>query len=65
LGAIKQWITLQEKAECIFCIVDLHAMTTPYKPEKLQKNIRDLTITYLVAGLDPKKCIFFVQSQVQ
>ncbi len=65
LGAIKQWITLQEKAECIFCVVDLHAITTPYKPEKLQKNIRDLTITYLVAGLDPKKCIFFVQSQVQ
>jgi len=65
LGAIKQWIALQEKAECVFCIVDLHAITTPYKPEKLQKNIRDLTITYLVAGLDPKKCIFFVQSQVQ
>lgn len=65
LGAIKQWIALQKKAECIFCVVDLHAITTPYKPEKLQKNIRDLTITYLVAGLDPKKCIFFVQSQVQ
>ena len=39
LGAIKQWIALQEKNECIFCIVDLHAITTPYDPKELQKNI--------------------------
>ena len=65
LGAIKQWIELQERAECIFCIVDLHAITTPYKPEGLQKNIIDLAIAYLAAGLNPEKCIFFVQSQVR
>jgi len=65
LGAIKQWLLLQEKAECIFCIVDLHAITTPYKPEKLQKNITELAIAYLAAGLNPEKCIFFVQSQVR
>ena len=65
LGAIKQWIELQEKNECIFCIVDLHAITTPYQPEELQKNIIDLAIAYLATGLDPEKCIFFVQSQVR
>ena len=65
LGAIKQWIELQERAECIFCIVDLHAMTTPYKPERLQENILELAAAYLVAGLNPEKCIFFVQSQVK
>jgi len=65
LGAIKQWLELQEKNECIFCIVDLHAITTPYQPEELQKNIIDLAIAYLATGLDPEKCIFFVQSQVR
>ena len=65
LGAIKQWVELQEKNECIFCIVDLHAITTPYQPEELQKNIIDLAIAYLATGLDPEKCIFFVQSQVR
>jgi tryptophanyl-tRNA synthetase len=65
LGAIKQWIALQEKNECIFCIVDLHAITTPYNPKQLKKYILDLTATYLSAGLNPKKCILFVQSQVK
>ncbi|HDZ54801.1 MAG TPA: tryptophan--tRNA ligase [Candidatus Nealsonbacteria bacterium] len=65
LGAIKQWIGLQEKAECVFCIVDLHAMTTPYKPGELQKNIQDLAIVYLAAGLNPEKCILFVQSEIK
>ncbi len=65
LGAIKQWIELQESNECIFCIVDLHAITTPYQPGQLQRNILDLAVAYLAAGLDPEKCIFFVQSQVK
>lgn len=65
LGAIRQWIELQNKEECVFCIVDLHAITTPYRPEDLQKNILDLALTYLAAGLDPEKCILFVQSQVK
>lgn len=64
LGAIKQWIALQEKEECLFCIVDLHAITTPYEPAKLQDNIKDAATIYLTAGLDPKKCLLFVQSQV-
>ncbi|MCH8741594.1 tryptophan--tRNA ligase [Patescibacteria group bacterium] len=65
LGSIKQWVEFQEKAECIFCIVDLHAITTPYNPRELQKNILEMAIAYLVAGLDPEKCIFFVQSTVK
>ena len=64
LGAIKQWLKLQETNECFFCIVDLHAITTPYNPAELQENIKDTAIAYLAAGLDPKKCHLFLQSQV-
>ncbi len=64
LGAIKQWLELQNRAECIFCIVDLHALTVPYPVEALQKRIREKAIAYLAAGLDPKKSIIFVQSQI-
>jgi tryptophanyl-tRNA synthetase len=65
LGAIKQWIDLQNQAECVFCIVDLHAVTTPYQPSKLQAQIKELAIAYLAAGLNPDKCVLFVQSQVK
>ncbi len=65
LGAIRQWLELQEKNECVFCVVDLHAITTPYQPETMQKNILDVAITYLAAGLNPEKCIFFIQSQIK
>lgn len=65
LGAIKQWIELQDKNECIFCIVDLHAITTPYKREKFQENIFDLAAAYLSLGLNPEKCILFVQSALK
>jgi tryptophanyl-tRNA synthetase len=65
LGAIKQWLELQEKNECIFCVVDLHAITTPYKENELQQNILETATTYLVAGLDPEKSIIFVQSQIK
>jgi len=65
LGAIRQWLLLQEKADCVFCIVDLHAITTPYQSKELKKNIFELATTYLASGLNPEKCIFFVQSQVE
>jgi len=65
LGAIKQWVELQRKNECVFCIVDLHAVTTPSKPGEMKKNILDVATAYLAAGLEPEKCIFFVQSQVK
>jgi tryptophanyl-tRNA synthetase len=65
LGAIKQWIALQEQNECVFCIVDLHAITTPYDPKELQKNILETTAVYLAAGINPEKSIIFVQSAVK
>ncbi len=65
LGAIKNWVALQDKYECIYSIVDWHAITTPYDPKKIQNHIYELALTYLVSGIDPKKSIFFVQSKVK
>jgi len=65
LGAIKQWIELQEKNECVFCIVDLHAITTPYNPKELVKDVFNTLIAYLSAGVYPEKSIIFVQSHVK
>lgn len=65
LGAIKQWIELQDEADCFFCIVDLHAITTPYDVKKLQEIILEKAIIYLAAGLDPEKVTIFVQSGVK
>jgi tryptophanyl-tRNA synthetase len=65
LGAIKQWIALQEDNECVYCIVDLHAITTPYDPKKLQKNILETAAVYLAAGINPEKSIIFVQSSIK
>jgi len=65
LGAIKQWISFQEGNECVFCVVDLHAITTPYDPKELKKNILDTTAVYLAAGINPEKSIIFVQSEVK
>ena len=65
LGAIRQWIELQEKNECIFCIVDLHALTAPYNPKTLQDLILEKAIVYLAAGINPEKSIIFIQSQVK
>ncbi len=65
LGAIKQWFALQENNECIFCIVDLHAITTPYSPKELQRTILETAAIYLAAGLDPEKSIIFIQSNIK
>jgi len=65
IGAIKQWITLQNQADCIFCVVDWHAITVPYEPKMLQQKIKEVAMIYLAAGLDPEKSIIFVQSQVK
>ncbi len=65
LGALKQWVLLQEKNECVFCIVDLHALTAPYDPKKLQEFILEKAIAYIAAGIDPEKSIIFVQSAVK
>ncbi len=65
LGAIKQWLELQGKNECVFFIADLHSLTVPYDSKTLQKNILEATISYIAAGLNPEKNIIFVQSQVK
>ncbi len=65
LGALKQWIDLQKSNDCLYCIVDWHAITTPYSEKNLQKIIFDFATSYLAIGLDPKKCILFIQSQVK
>ncbi len=64
LGAIKRFVTLQESHECIYCVVDMHAITVPQAPIELLKNIREVTADFIAAGIDPKKHIIFNQSQV-
>ena len=64
LGAIKQWVELQEGNEAIYCIVDLHAITVPQDPVALRKKTLEIAKISLAAGLDPKKCTLFVQSHV-
>jgi len=65
LGVIKQWLNLQSEHDCMFCIVDLHALTVPYNPKEMQERILEKAIAYLAAGIDPKKSIIFVQSHVK
>ena len=61
---VKQWVELQDVAECIFSIVDYHAVTIAYDPAELQKRTFDMAVSLLAAGLDPDKCTIFVQSAV-
>src|SRR5690606_16703953 len=58
------WISLQETHDCLFCIVDLHAITTPQAPKTLQQNTRAVAAAYIASGIDPKQSTIFVQSQV-
>ena len=64
LGAIRNWSTMLENHQCFFGIVDLHAITSPYTPAVLRKNVYDCIAQYIACGLDPEKCQLFVQSQV-
>ncbi|MBU2533228.1 MAG: tryptophan--tRNA ligase [Alphaproteobacteria bacterium] len=64
LGAMVQWIKMQQTHECIYCIVDLHAITVWQDPEELRRSIRTVAAAYLACGLDAKKSIIFNQSQV-
>lgn len=64
LGAIANWIDLQETHRCIFGVMNLHAITLPQDPKELQKNVLDATAVYLACGLDPKKSTIFVQSEI-
>lgn len=64
LGALKQFVELQNDNDCIYCIVDLHSITVPQDPKELRSNILNVAALYLAIGLDPKKSIVFVQSDV-
>ncbi len=64
LGAIKQWLSLQDEYECTLFIADLHAITVPQDPEALRNKTLEIAKIYLAAGLDPEKCTLFVQSHV-
>ena len=64
LGAIQNYVKLQDDYQCIYCIVDIHALTTLEDTDKLQANIREMMLDWLAAGLDPERSILFVQSHV-
>ena len=64
LGAIKNWVKLQDEFESIFCVVDLHAITVSQDPEELRKKTIEIAKIYLACGIDPKKSTIFVQSQI-
>jgi tryptophanyl-tRNA synthetase len=64
LGAMLNWVKMQETNECIYCVVDMHAITLWQDPKALRQAIRDVTAAYLACGLDPKRSVIFNQSQV-
>ena len=64
LGAIKRFVDLQDKYDCIYCVVDLHAITVWQEPEELKRNTREVTAAFLACGIDPRRHIVFNQSQV-
>ena len=64
LGAIRNWVQLQKDFDCIFCIVDLHALTLPQDPQELRAQTREVTAAYIAAGIDPERCVIFNQSTV-
>ncbi len=64
LGALKQFVELQDENECVYCIVDLHSITVPQDPKQLKQHILDVAALYLAVGLDPEKSTVFVQSDV-
>jgi tryptophanyl-tRNA synthetase len=64
LGAITQYVAGQDRGEAIYCIVDLHALTVPYEPQRLRESVYDLLALLLASGLDPERCILFRQGDV-
>jgi tryptophanyl-tRNA synthetase len=65
IGAITQWVAGQDRGEAVYCLVDLHAITVPYEPAALRESVYDSAAMLLAAGLDPTRCIFFRQGDVQ
>lgn len=63
-GAAKNWLELQKKHDCIFAVVDYHGITTPFDPKQINKDIMDVVLDYLAAGINPKKSILMIQSHI-
>jgi tryptophanyl-tRNA synthetase len=64
VGAVRNWVSLQDQFECIYCIVDYHAMTMPYQAEDLSRHVKEAFAWNLACGVDPEKATLFVQSDV-
>ena len=64
IGAIRNFVSLQGKYDCYYCIVDLHAITIPQVPKNLRENTLGVLAAYMASGLDPEKCTLFIQSHV-
>ncbi|HWC72726.1 MAG TPA: tryptophan--tRNA ligase, partial [Gemmatimonadales bacterium] len=64
LGAVQNWVRLQTQYDSLFCVVDLHAITQDYDPKQLASLTIDMAVSLYAVGLDPDKCIVFVQSHV-
>jgi tryptophanyl-tRNA synthetase len=64
LGAVQNWVKLQHQHDCLFCVVDLHAITQPYDVASLSQRTVEMTIGLLASGLEPERCTLFVQSHV-
>lgn len=64
LGALKNWVKLQEKYDCYYCIVDMHAITVRQEPKDLRRRTLELLSIYIAAGIDPEKNTLFIQSHV-
>src|SRR2546428_663993 len=64
IGALKNWVSMQETHDCLYCLVDLHAITVPQDPKELRESILRTAAATLAVGIDPKKSILFVQSDV-
>ncbi len=65
LGALREFVRLQEQHDCIFCVVDMHAITQPHDPAELRAAVREVASTFIACGLDPKRSILFPQSRVR
>jgi tryptophanyl-tRNA synthetase len=65
LGALAQWVEMQNQSNCIFCVVDYHAITVKQEPKELNRRILDVVKTYLAAGINPEKSVIFQQSDIK
>ena len=64
LGAVRDWVTLQDRHRCFYCVVDLHALTQTYEPAGLKARVLDMAVELLACGIDPNRSTLFVQSEV-